>query len=43
MGHVTLWCGACSAGDDSDTRPYEPPHEAGRNRPLSGWAHGRCF
>ena len=43
MGHVTLWCGACSAGDDSDTRPYGPPHEAGRNRPLSGWAHGRCF
>jgi hypothetical protein len=37
MGHVTLWCGACSAEDHRDTRFYEPPHEVDRNRPLSGW------
>lgn len=37
MGHVTLWCGACSAEDHRDTRFYEPPHEAGHNHPLSGW------
>ena len=38
MGHVTLWCGTCSAGDHRDTRFYEPPHQVGYNRPLSGWA-----
>jgi len=38
MGHVTLWRGACSAEDHRDTRFYEPPHEVGHNRPLSGWA-----
>jgi hypothetical protein len=32
MGHVTLWCGACSAEDYRDTRFYEPPHQAGYNR-----------
>jgi len=38
MGHVTLWCGACSDQDHRDTRFYEPPHQVGHNRPLSGWA-----
>ena len=38
MGHVTLWCGTCSAEDHRDTRFYEPPHHVGHNRPLSGWA-----
>ena len=38
MGHVTLWCEACSAEDHRDTRFYEPPHQVGHNRPLSGWA-----
>ncbi len=38
MGHVTLWCGTCSAEDHRDTRFYEPPHQVGHNRPLSGWA-----
>jgi hypothetical protein len=38
MGRVTLWCGACSAGDDRDTRFCEPPRKVGHNRPLSGWA-----
>src|SRR5260370_3769194 len=37
MGHVTLWCGTCSEQDHRDTRFYEPPHEVGHNRPLSGW------
>ena len=37
MGHLTLWCGTCSAEDHRDTRFYEPPHEVGHNRPLSGW------
>ena len=37
MGHVTLWCGTCSAEDHRDTRFYEPPHQVGHNRPLSGW------
>ena len=37
MGHVTLWCGTCSAEDYRDTRFYEPPHEVGHNRPLGGW------
>jgi len=25
MGHLTLWCGTCSAEDHRDTRFYEPP------------------
>jgi hypothetical protein len=37
MGHLTLWCGACSAEDHRDTRYYELPHEVGHNRPLNGW------
>ncbi len=37
MGHVTPWCGTCSAEDHRDTRFYEPPHEVGHNPPLSGW------
>jgi len=37
MGHVTLWCGTCSEQDHRDARFYEPPHEVGHNRPLSGW------
>ncbi len=37
MSHVTLWCGACSTEDHRDTRFYEPPHEVGHHRPLSGW------
>jgi hypothetical protein len=41
MGHVTLGRGACSAEDHRDTRFYEPPHEVGHNRPLSGWATRR--
>ncbi len=24
MGHLTLWCGTCSAEDHRDTRFYEP-------------------
>ena len=35
MGHVTLWCEACSTEEHRDTMFYEPPHEAGHNRPLS--------
>jgi hypothetical protein len=38
MGHATLWCATCSAEDHRDTRFYEPSHEVGHNRPLSGWA-----
>jgi hypothetical protein len=37
MCHVTLWCGACSDQGHRDIRFYEPPHEVGHNRPLSGW------
>lgn len=37
MGHVTLWCGACSDQDHRDSRFYEPPHDLGHNQPLSGW------
>jgi hypothetical protein len=37
MGHMTLWCETCSDQDHRDTRFYEPPHEVGHNRPLSGW------
>ncbi len=37
MGHVTLWCQACSDQDHRDTRFFEPPHDPGHNRPLSGW------
>jgi hypothetical protein len=36
MGHMTVWCGTCSAEDHRDTRFYEPPHEVGHNCPLSG-------
>jgi hypothetical protein len=38
MGHVTLWCGMFSDQDHRDTRFYEPPHQVGYTRPLSGWA-----
>jgi hypothetical protein len=37
MGHLTLWCGTCSAEDHRDTRFYEPPHQAGYRGPVSGW------
>jgi len=37
MGHLTLWCGMCTAGDHWDTRFYEPPHQAGHSGPVSGW------
>ena len=36
MGHLTLWCGTCSEQDRRDTRFYEPPHQVGHYRPLSG-------
>jgi hypothetical protein len=37
MGHVTLWCGTCSAEDHRDTRFYEPPHQVSYSGPVSGW------
>jgi hypothetical protein len=37
MGHLTLWCGRCSAGDHRDTRFYEPPHQVSYSGPVSGW------
>jgi len=37
MGHLTLWCGTCSAEDHRDTRFYEPPHQVGYSGPVSGW------
>jgi hypothetical protein len=37
MGHMTLWCEACSTGDRRDTTFYEPPHEVGHTGLLSGW------
>ena len=37
MGHLTLWCGTCSAEDPRDTRFYEPPHQVGYGGPVSGW------
>ena len=37
MGHLTLWCGMCSAEDHRDTRFYEPPHQVGYSGPVSGW------
>jgi hypothetical protein len=40
MGHVTLWCGACSEQDHRDTMFYEPPHELGHSGPLCGWVMG---
>jgi hypothetical protein len=36
-GHLTLWCGTCSAQDHRDTRFCEPPHQVGYNGPVSGW------
>jgi len=39
MGHVTLWCGTCSDQGYRGTRFYEPPHQIGHNRPLSGWGY----
>jgi hypothetical protein len=37
MGHMTVWCGTCSAEDHRDATYYEPPHQVSHNRPLSGW------
>jgi hypothetical protein len=37
LGHMTVWCGTCNAEDRRDTTFYEPPHQVGHNRPLSGW------
>ena len=37
MGHLTLWCGRCSAEDHRDTRFYEPPHQVSYSGPVSGW------
>lgn len=37
LGHMTVWCGTCSAEAHRDTRFYEPPHQVGHDRPLSGW------
>src|SRR5258708_40082488 len=37
MGHLTLWCGTCSAEDHLDTRFYEPPHQVSYSGPVSGW------
>src|SRR6266568_3208583 len=37
MGHITLWCGACSAEDHRDTVFYEPPHELGHDDLPRGW------
>lgn len=37
MGHLTLWCGTCSAEDHRDTRFYEPPHQVKYSGPVSGW------
>jgi hypothetical protein len=34
---MTLWCGTCSTEDGRDTTFYEPPHQVGHGRPLSGW------
>jgi hypothetical protein len=36
MGHMTLWCGRCNR-DRRTTTFYEPPHQVGQERPLSGW------
>ncbi len=37
MGHMTLWCEACSTQDRRDTTFYEPPHQVGHDGLLSGW------
>jgi hypothetical protein len=37
LGHMTVWCGTCSAEDHRDVTFYEPPHQVGHSRPLSGW------
>jgi hypothetical protein len=37
MGHLTLWCGTCSAEDHRGTMLYEPPHEIGHSGVLSNW------
>jgi hypothetical protein len=37
LGHMTVWCGRCNAEDGRDTTFYEPPHQVGHGRPLSGW------
>jgi hypothetical protein len=36
MGHLTLWCGTCSAEDHGDARFYEPPHQVSYSGPVSG-------
>jgi hypothetical protein len=37
MGHMTLWCEACSTEDRRDATFYEPPHELGHQGLLTGW------
>ena len=37
MGHMTLWCEVCSEDDHRDTVFYEPPHQLGYGRVVSGW------
>ena len=37
LGHMTVWCGTCSAEDHRDTTFYEPPHQVGHSHTLSGW------
>jgi len=37
LGHLTLWCGTCSAEDYRGTMFYEPPHEVGHSGVLSNW------
>ncbi len=34
---MTLWCEACSEDDHRDTGFYEPPHQLGHGRIVSGW------
>jgi hypothetical protein len=37
LGPMTVWCGTCSAENHRDATFYEPPHQVGHSRPLSGW------
>jgi len=34
---MTLWCEVCSEDDHRDTVFYEPPHQLGYGRVVSGW------
>jgi hypothetical protein len=36
VSHPTPLCGMCSAEDHRDTGFYEPPHQVGHHRLLSG-------